>query len=164
MAPQRLLKLALAQNRNPEASEEEYHRFIAEEYIPKAVWIYQRHKLWGYSYMYVGHHCITTYSPPTPVGDILSAACERLQNSWTVDTHSATVKFYFGDIADLVTVPTDPDFIALQAIEVPSISKKGVVAQLGWVETYIADQQVVNLVDEKSQYQSCDTLWVCWCF
>ena len=61
---------------------------------------------------------------------------------------------YFRDIADLVTVSTDPDFIALQAIEAPYISKEGVVAQLGWVETYIADQQVVNLVDGKSQYQS----------
>lgn len=55
-----------------------------------------------------------------------------------------------------MTVPTDPDFIALQAIEVRSISKEGVVAQLGRVETYIADQQVVNLVDGKSRYQSCE--------
>lgn len=86
--------------------------------------------------------------------NVLSTACERLQNGWTVDTHDTTVEFYFRDIADLVTVSTDPDFIALQAIEAPYISKDGVVAQLGWVETYIADQQVVNLVDGKSQYQS----------
>ncbi|CAG8892180.1 unnamed protein product [Penicillium egyptiacum] len=151
MAPQRLLKLTLAHNRNPDASEEECHRFITEEYIPKAVSIHQRHKLQGYSYS------ILTWKKhfsPTPVRNVLSTACERLQNGWTVDTHYATVEFYFGDIADLVTVSTDPDFIALQAIEAPYISKEGVVVQLGWVETYIADQQVVNLVDGKSQYQS----------
>ncbi|KAJ5200376.1 hypothetical protein N7491_008822 [Penicillium cf. griseofulvum] len=143
MAPQRLLKLILAHHRNPAASEEECHRFITEVYIPKAVAIHQRHKLQGYSYHF----------SPTPVRNVLSTACERLQNGWTVDTHDATVEFYFRDIADLVTVSTDPDFIALQAIEAPYISKEGVIAQLGWVETYIADQQVVNLVDGKSQYR-----------
>lgn len=64
------------------------------------------------------------------------------------------MEFYFRDVADLVTVSTDPEFIALQSIEAPYISKEGVVAQLGWVETYIADQKPVNLVDGKSQYQS----------
>ncbi|KAJ5525109.1 hypothetical protein N7494_011759 [Penicillium frequentans] len=142
MAPQRLLKLTLAYNRNLDASEEEFHRFITEEHIPKAVAIHQRHNLQGYSYHF----------SPTPMRKVLSTACERLQNGWTVDTHDATVEFYFQDIADLVTVSTDPDFIALQATEAPYISKKGVVAQLRWLETYIADQHVVNLVDRKSQY------------
>ena len=51
MAPQRLLKLTLAHYRNPDCSEEECHRFLTEEYIPKAVEILQRHKLEIYSYV-----------------------------------------------------------------------------------------------------------------
>ncbi|KAJ5761104.1 hypothetical protein N7520_008260 [Penicillium odoratum] len=137
MTPQRLLKLTLAHHRNSDASEEGCHRFITEEYIPKASIL-----TWK------------KYFTPTPVRNVLSTTCERLQNHWTVDTHDATVEFYFRDIADLVNVSTDPDFIVLQAIEAPYISKEGVVAQLGWVETYTAGQQVVNLVDGKSQYQS----------
>lgn len=58
MAPQRLLKLTLAHHMNPDASEEECHRFITEVYIPKAVAIHQRHKLQGYSY--VSHHSYIT--------------------------------------------------------------------------------------------------------
>ena len=85
---------------------------------------------------------------------MLRAASERLQNGWTVDDHDLTVEFYFRDIAGLVTVSTDPDFIALQSIEGPFISKKGIVARLGWVETYVADEQVVNLLDGKPQYES----------
>jgi hypothetical protein len=54
----------------------------------------------------------------------------------------------------LVTVSTDPEFIALQSIEGPFISKKGIVARLGWVETYIADEKPVNLIEGKSQYES----------
>ena len=86
--------------------------------------------------------------------NVLRTACDRLQNGWIVDTHDAIVEFYFRDIADLVTVSTDPDFIALQTIEASYVSKEGIVAQFGWVETYIADQQVVNLVDGKSQDQN----------
>lgn len=55
----------------------------------------------------------------------------RLPTPWTGLKGVEYVECFFGDIADLVTVPIDPDFIALQAIEVPSVSKKGVVAQLG---------------------------------
>ena len=85
---------------------------------------------------------------------MLRAASERLQNGWTVDDHDLTVEFYFREIAGLVTVSTDPDFIALKSIEGPFISQKGVVARLGWVETYVADEQAVNLIDGKSQYES----------
>ncbi|KNG84702.1 hypothetical protein ANOM_008047 [Aspergillus nomiae NRRL 13137] len=144
MAPQRLLKLTLAHYRNPDSTEEECHRFLTEEYIPKVIEILQRHKLETYSYHFT----------PSPVQNVLRAASERLQNGWTVDDHDLTVEFYFREIAGLVTVSTDPDFIALKSIEGPFISQKGVVARLGWVETYVADEQAVNLIDGKSQYES----------
>lgn len=45
MDPQRerMLKLTLAHYRNPACTEEECHRFLTQEYIPKAVDIHRRH-------------------------------------------------------------------------------------------------------------------------
>lgn len=68
MAPQRLLKLTLAHKRNPDASEEECHRFITQEYIPKAVEIHQRHKLEGYSY-------VSADAIPNPIENSPSKSC-----------------------------------------------------------------------------------------
>ncbi|KAF8846561.1 hypothetical protein BDZ45DRAFT_638067 [Acephala macrosclerotiorum] len=140
--PARLLKLSLAHYRNPEATEEECHRFLTQKHIPRAVAIHERHGLETYSYHF----------SPSSTRQVLTDACAALQNGWTIDDHDLTVEFYFRKIDDLVAVATDPEFVALQTEEGPYVTKNGCVATLGWVETYIENKKVVNISEGKTLY------------
>lgn len=71
-----------------------------------------------------------------------------MQNGWVVDDHDLTVEFYFRDINAVFKVAQDPEFKALQAEEAPFICRDRAVASLGWVETYIEDNRIVNVGDD----------------
>lgn len=90
----------------------------------------------------------TQHFTPSTMRDVLRDACTRLQNGWAVDDHDMTVEFYFRNIHGLVTVATDPEFVALQSIEGPYMTKAGIVARLGWGEAYIESRQLVNLNED----------------
>lgn len=53
---------------------------------------------------------------------------------------------------------TDPEFQALQESEEPYVNRAHTVVSLAWVEQYVADYQIVNIVNDKSTYPSYDEL------
>ncbi|KAF1980477.1 hypothetical protein BU23DRAFT_562817 [Bimuria novae-zelandiae CBS 107.79] len=81
---------------------------------------------------------------------------ERLGGGkWTVDNHDVVVEFYVRDLAAVEGIINDPDFQKLQSEEAPWIDAERVTigASLGWVEVYVEQGKVVNILkDEKPAY------------
>jgi hypothetical protein len=69
-----------------------------------------------------------------------------------------TIEFYFRSFAELNRVNSDPEFQALQASEEPFVNRVRTVVSLSWVEKYVDEGKVVNIVDDKSTYPSYDKL------
>lgn len=69
-----------------------------------------------------------------------------------------TVEFYFRSFAELNKVNSDPEFQALQAAEEPFVNRAHTVVSLSWVEKYVDEGEVVNIVDGKSTYPPYDEL------
>ncbi|GAQ04938.1 hypothetical protein ALT_2259 [Aspergillus lentulus] len=72
--------------------------------------------------------------------------------------HDVTIEFYFRSFAELKRVNSDPEFQALQASEEPFVDPVRTVVSLSWVEKYVDEGKVVNIVDDKSTYPSYDRL------
>lgn len=68
--------------------------------------------------------------------------------NWIIDQHDMTVELYFRDMSTLRAIASDPTFASFHHLEEPYISRKHVVATLGWVEVYIEDGKVVNLTED----------------
>lgn len=69
-----------------------------------------------------------------------------------------TSEFYFRNFAELNKVNSDPEFQALQASEEPFVNRAHTVVSLAWVENYVDEGEVVNIVDDKSTYPPRDEL------
>lgn len=69
-----------------------------------------------------------------------------------------TIEFYFRNLAELNKVNSDPEFQALQASEEPFVNRAHTVVSLSWVENYVDEGKVVNIVDDKSTYPPYDEL------
>lgn len=69
-----------------------------------------------------------------------------------------TIGFYFRSFAELNKVNADPEFQAFQASEEPFMNREDTVVSLAWVEKYVDEGQVVNIVDDESTYPSYDSL------
>lgn len=53
---------------------------------------------------------------------------------------------------EVTAVRTDPDFQALQSSEDPYVNLVYTVVMLSWVERYVDNGNIVNIVDGKSTY------------
>ena len=69
-----------------------------------------------------------------------------------------TIGFYFRSFADLNKVNADPEFQARQASEEPFVNRENTVVSLAWVEKYVDEGQMVNIVDDESTYPSYNSL------
>lgn len=69
-----------------------------------------------------------------------------------------TIEFYFRSFADLNKVNADPEFQARQASEEPFVNRENTVVSLAWVEKYVDEGQMVNIVDDESTYPSYNSL------
>ncbi|KAJ5219518.1 hypothetical protein N7468_008722 [Penicillium chermesinum] len=76
----------------------------------------------------------------------------RNNRGWVIDDHDVTIEFYFRNFAELNRVNSDPEFQALQASEEPFVNRAHTVVSLSWVENYVDEGKVVNIVDDKSTY------------
>ncbi|KAF4215747.1 hypothetical protein CNMCM6805_003333 [Aspergillus fumigatiaffinis] len=97
------------------------------------------------------------YSPPAYRSFVDDMNC-RNNRGWLIDDHDVTIEFYFRSFAELNRVNSDPEFQALQASEEPFVNRIRTVASLSWVEKYVDEGKVVNIVDDKSTYPSYDKL------
>ena len=59
-----------------------------------------------------------------------------------------TVELYLPDMATLKAIASDPEFASFSELEEPYISRRHVVASLGWVEVYVEDGRVVGFDSE----------------
>ena len=77
----------------------------------------------------------------------------RRNRGWVVDDHDMTVEFYFRSFEEMNKVTNDPEFQKLQQEEEPYVNRTHTVASLGWVESYVQNEEVVNVnEDGKSTY------------
>lgn len=64
-----------------------------------------------------------------------------------------TVELYVPDLQTLRGIASDPEFASFYHLEEPYLSRRHVVATLGWVEVYVEDGKVVNVTDGGSEYR-----------
>ncbi|GKZ24844.1 hypothetical protein AbraIFM66951_005131 [Aspergillus brasiliensis] len=121
----RILRLRIAHYKTEDKTEAEAHKF-GTQFAEKAARLHEKHGIWGYA--------------------------QKANRGWVIDDHDFAVEFYFKTLEDLSKVSRDPEFHALQAEEVPYISKHHVVTSLGWVETFVEHGKVVHIENGKSTY------------
>ncbi|KAK7749852.1 hypothetical protein SLS53_000433 [Cytospora paraplurivora] len=140
-SPGRLLRLTLAiyrSNKNDAPGGDDFGR----DYVVKASAIAARHGIEIYQ------QC---FSPPQ-YREALDAMNRQNKRGWVIDDHDITIEFYFRTFEELTAVNTDPDFLALQSSEGPYVNLIHTVVSLSWVEKYVDNGKVVNVVDGKSTY------------
>ncbi|KAL2830330.1 hypothetical protein BDW59DRAFT_158658 [Aspergillus cavernicola] len=135
---QRLLRIAVAHNRSPSLSEEEFHQWATKDHCARAARIHARHGIQSYGMFF----------NPESARATAKNLNRQLGGRWTIDDHDVTVEFYLHSLDKLTAVLADPEFKALQEEEEPYVSGENIIATLGWVETYVQDGQVVNLDPE----------------
>ena len=72
----------------------------------------------------------------------------ELGANWVIDQHDMTVELYLPGIATLKAIASDPEFASFSELEELYISRRHVVASLGWVEVYVQDGRVVGIDGE----------------
>ncbi|KAB8069132.1 hypothetical protein BDV29DRAFT_198906 [Aspergillus leporis] len=140
---QRLLRLSLAHYRKDSCTEESCHYFGTALHAKQAATLHAKHGTLQYYQVY------STQS----TRDALDAFRRSLGTDWTIDTHDLTVELYIRDLQTLRNIAADPEFASFYHLEEPYLSRRHVVASLGWVEAYVEDGRVVNVTDEGSEYR-----------
>ncbi|CAK39231.1 hypothetical protein AAWM_00020 [Aspergillus awamori] len=137
----RILRLRIAHYKTEDKTEAEAHKF-GTLFAEKAAHLHEKHGIWGYAQVYT----------PEKTRKVVEAMNQKANRGWVIDDHDFAVEFYFKTLEDLSKVSRDPEFHALQAEEVPYISKHHVVTSLGWVETFVEHGKVVHIENGKSTY------------
>ncbi|QKX63140.1 uncharacterized protein TRUGW13939_10309 [Talaromyces rugulosus] len=137
----RLLRLSIKLYKSAAFTDVQCHEF-ARGYIAKAAKIHAKHGITSYQLNY----------SPAPYRGFVAEMNKRNNRGWVIDDHDITVEFYYRNFAELNKVNGDPEFQALQASEEPYVNRENTVVSLAWVEKYVDEAQVVNIVDEKSSY------------
>ncbi|KAJ5100444.1 hypothetical protein N7456_006496 [Penicillium angulare] len=137
----RLIRLTIKLYKGETRQGGEGHDF-ARDYVVKAAKLHAKHGIYKYQ------QC---YSPPAyrTFADDMN---RRNNRGWVIDDHDVTIEFYFRSFAELNKVNSDPEFQALQASEEPFVNRVHTVVSLSWVESYVDEGKLVNIVDEKSTY------------
>lgn len=84
--------------------------------------------------------------------ELTRGAVEDFRNAlgadWEIQRHDLTVELYVRDLGTLRSIASDPEFATFHHLEEPYLSRNHVVVGLGWVEAYIEDGKVVNVLDD----------------
>ncbi|KAL4812556.1 hypothetical protein BDW67DRAFT_188532 [Aspergillus spinulosporus] len=135
----RLLCMKVAHYRQPNISEEDFYRWVTEQHAARAAKLYAKNGIEEFSISNFPRFSLPSRFatlPPNSRG-----------NPWRIKDFDAEVEFFFGDMKTFYKGAADADFQALQAEEGPFIGGEGAEISIGWVETYVSDGKVVNLVD-----------------
>ncbi|KAE8149911.1 hypothetical protein BDV25DRAFT_172534 [Aspergillus avenaceus] len=140
---QRLLRLSLAHYRKDSCSEESCHYFGTTLHAKQAATLHAKHGTRQYYQVY----------STQATRDALDAFRRSLGADWTIDSHDLTVELYIRDLQTLRNIAADPEFASFYHLEEPYLSRRHVVASLGWVEAYVEEGRVVHVTDEGSEYR-----------
>ena len=81
---------------------------------------------------------------------------QKLNVDWgsrfTISDHHVQVEYYMRDMDAVYAVAADPEFQVLHGEEGPFVSRLHIVASVGWVEVYVENGRVVNLVEGRPTY------------
>ncbi|PYI14322.1 hypothetical protein BO99DRAFT_25118 [Aspergillus violaceofuscus CBS 115571] len=144
---ERLLRLTIKLYKGQARQGGEGHDF-ARDYVVKAAKLHAKHGIYAYQ------QC---YSPPA-YRTFVDEMNRRNNRGWVIDDHDVTIEFYFRSFEELNKVNHDPEFQALQASEEPYVNRAHTVVSLSWIEKYVDNNEVVNIVDDKSTYPGYDEL------
>ncbi|GAB1212629.1 hypothetical protein ATERTT37_001773 [Aspergillus terreus] len=162
---QRLLRLSLAHYRKDSCTEESCHYFGTALHAKQAATLHAKHgTLQYYQVGAISPICKSKYSrvviswrgqvySTQAARDALDAFRRSLGADWTIDQHDLTVELYIRDLQTLRNIAADPEFASFYHLEEPYLSRRHVVASLGWVEAYVEEGKVVNVTDEGSEYR-----------
>ncbi|CAD6591792.1 MAG: hypothetical protein ASARMPRED_005604 [Alectoria sarmentosa] len=138
----RLLRLSISLYHSPSRSGAEAYEFATNNHAVQAAKIHANH----------GIHSYIQYFSPLNVRKTLDEMNRHLNRGWVVDDHDMTVEFYFRSFEEMNKVTNDPEFQKLQEEEEPYVNRTHTVVSLGWVESYVLNEEVVNVKDGKSTY------------
>ncbi|KAK1966755.1 hypothetical protein LY78DRAFT_669509 [Colletotrichum sublineola] len=131
----RLLRMTVGHYRNPEVTEEDFHRWVTEEHAARAAKIHARNGIEGFSVVFF----------PQSFREVAADFVSKSGSPLTVRDHDAQVVYLFRDMDTFYKGAADLEFQALRAEEEPYISRFGAEISLGWVEYYVSESKVVNI-------------------
>ncbi|KAM6484625.1 EthD domain-containing protein [Trichoderma sp. SZMC 28011] len=138
---QRLLRLTLMQYKNPKITDEEFQKHWSEHHAPIASAWLARNGIVGY----------TQYHTPPETRNLATALAETV--GATVAPFDGYVEFFVNNPEDLWKATSDPEYpVKMHPDEQYMFDSSKMQVTIGWVEVYIQDGKVVNIVDGKSAY------------
>ncbi|RDL31038.1 Uncharacterized protein BP5553_09827 [Venustampulla echinocandica] len=131
----RLLRMTVAHYRQPNVTEEDFHRWVTEQHAARAAKLHAKNGIEGFSMFFA----------PKSFRSFTSELNKMRGSPWVVRDYDAQVEFLFRDMETFYKGAADADFQALQAEEEPFVNGTGAEISIGWIETYVVDGNVVNL-------------------
>ncbi|KAL4756943.1 EthD domain-containing protein [Aspergillus foveolatus] len=133
----RLLCMKVAHYRQPDVNEEDFYRWVTEQHAARAAKLHAKNGIEEFPIVFT----------PKSFRDFTSELNTMRGSPWRIRDFDAQVEFFFRDMETFYKGAADADFQALQAEEGPFIGGEGAEISIGWVETYVRDEKVVNLDD-----------------
>ncbi|KAJ5263498.1 hypothetical protein N7478_011103 [Penicillium angulare] len=143
----RLIRLTIKFYKGEARQGGEGHDF-ARDFIMKAAKLHAKQGIYKYQQCY----------SPRAYRTFMDDMNRRNKRGWVIEDHVVRIEFYFRSFAELNKVNSDPEFQAFQVSEEPFVNRVHTVVSLSWVENYVDESKVVNIVDDKSTYPAYDEL------
>ncbi|KAM0259619.1 hypothetical protein ACHAQJ_003198 [Trichoderma viride] len=138
---ERVLRLTLMQYKNPKLSDAEFQKHWSEHHAPLASGWLARNGIIGY----------TQYHTPPETRNLAAGLLEYA--GATLAPFDGYVEFMVRSPEDLFKATQDPEYpVKMQPDEEFMFEHGKMQVTVGWVEVYVQDGKVVNIVDGKSAF------------
>ncbi|KAK1238777.1 hypothetical protein MKX07_004353 [Trichoderma sp. CBMAI-0711] len=138
---QRLLRITLMQHKNPLLTDAQFQKHWTEHHAPLASGWLARNGIIGYTQY---HTPPSTRNLAVPLASTVGAV---------VAPFDAYIEFMVRSVEDLWKATADPEYpIKMQPDEAYMFAEGKMQVTVGWVEVYVRDGEVVNIVDGKSAF------------
>ncbi len=157
---QRLLRLTILQCKNPKLTDAEFHKHWTEHHAPIASGWLARNGIIGYTQVRpIPKHglqsslIIIQYHTPPETRELAAGLAGYAGGK--LAPFDAHVEFIVQSVDDLMKATADPEYpLKMQPDEGCMFEHGKMQMTVGWVETYVQDGEVVNIVDGKSAFAS----------
>ncbi|KAH8811069.1 EthD domain-containing protein [Xylogone sp. PMI_703] len=138
---QKLLRLSILQRKSSKLTDAEFHKHWTEHHAPIASSWLARNGIVGY----------TQYHTPPEIKQLAAGIADYAGAK--LAEFDAHVEFMVHSVDDLLNALQDPEYpLKMQPDEGYMFERGSMVITLGYVETYVQDGKVVNIVDGKSTF------------
>ncbi|KAL6872026.1 EthD domain-containing protein [Trichoderma novae-zelandiae] len=138
---ERLLRLTLMQYKNPNLTDDQFQKHWTEHHAPLASSWLARNGIIGY----------TQYHTPPSTRNLAATLAQTV--GAVVAPFDAYIEFMVRSVEDLWRATADPEYpVKMQPDEEYMFEQGTMQVTVGWVEAYVQDGKVVNVVDGKSAF------------